>query len=136
MIVLDTSVLSLFYRRWKPKPPPHPLVAVLQELIDRQAPLLIPGIVTQEVLGGVRSSAQFLDLEWNLEGFPALLADSSDHVRAAEISNQCRQHGVVASVADCLIAALAIKMNAELMTTDKDFDRIAKYCELRLRRFP
>ena len=136
MIVLDTSVLSLFYRRWKPGPPAHPIVPVLQGLIDRQAPLYIPGIVTQEILSGVRTDAQFRDLKWNIEGFPALLANSADHVLAAEISNHCRQRGFATSVADCLIAALTIQKQGELMTTDKDFERIAACCDLRLMRIP
>ena len=131
MILLDTSLLSLAFRR---RGPPHepPAVTAFRRLVEADAPLAIPGIVLQEVLSGVRTDTEVGRLEALLEGFPVILADRSDHVAAAGIANACRRHGVSVSTVDCLIAALTTRRNATLFTLDADFARVRPHCDLRL----
>ena len=132
MIVLDTSVLSVAFRRQaraatEPKP-----VQVLRRLVVDNRPLLLPGIVLQELLSGLRSAGDSKKLRVLLEGFPLHLATEADHVRAAEISNACRQAGVTCATVDTLIAAIAVGADAFLLTTDRDFADIALHCGLQL----
>lgn len=132
MILVDTSVLSLaFRRRSRSQPEPHP-VQVFRRMLLEDTPLAIPGVVLQELLSGVRTDQQFGRLRSMLEAFPILVAERQDHIVAAEISNACRRRGLSASTVDCLIAALAVSRDAFLFTLDEDFTRIAPISRLKL----
>ncbi|MGA2618500.1 MAG: PIN domain-containing protein [Thermoguttaceae bacterium] len=136
MIVLDTSILSLALRRPRRDAGDEPpLVAALRRLVADDAPLAVPGIVLQELLSGVRSAEQFDRLQGAMAGFPVLLADKAEHLRAARIGNACRGHGIACSTIDALIAAQTIERNASLFTTDVDFKRIAACSDLKLMSF-
>jgi predicted nucleic acid-binding protein len=133
VIVLDTSILSLAFRRRRRETDEEPLpLAALRKLIADDAPLAVPGIVLQELLSGVRSGEQFRKLQSAMAGFPLLLAGETHHVRAAQISNACRYHGVACSTIDALIAAQAIESNGRLFTTHADFRWIVAHSDLKL----
>jgi len=93
---------------------------------------VIPGIVLQELLSGVRTSDEFQRLQQILDGFPVLLATHDHHVTAALIANACIRAGVVVSAIDCLIAAITLESGARLLTSDRDFVRMAPHCGLKL----
>ena len=132
MIVLDTSVLSHVFRR----PPRHvaesEVVKRYTKLIHDEAPLVVPGIVYQELLSGVRDDLQFARLRRVLDGFPITLAGSADHLEAARLVNRLRRRGVAVSGTDALIAAITIERKAFLFTTDTDFHRIAQFAALQV----
>jgi predicted nucleic acid-binding protein len=134
LILLDTSVLSLAFRRQRRGPPGDPPAQVkeLQRLIDEDWQLAIPGIVFQELLSGVRHAAELARLRSSLAGFPVITATADDHLAAAELANSCRAKGIAASTIDCLIAAQAIGDPYALFTLDQDFARIAGCCKLAL----
>lgn len=132
MILLDTSVLSLVFRRRRGGAPESSEAARLRRLIAADAPLAIPGIVVQELLSGVRDDRQAARLQGLIEGFPWVLARREHHLLAARIASRCRRAGVAVSTPDCLIAATAIEEAADLLTLDVDFTRIAQHAELRL----
>lgn len=132
MIVLDTSILSLALRRRRSVGNDPPQVLVLRELIVADAPLAVPGIVVQELLSGVRADKQFHKLRNALTGYSVLLATEFHHIRAAQISNACRNKGIACSTVDALIAALTVEEGGRLFTTDADFQRIASCCGLKL----
>jgi len=132
MIVVDTSVLSLAFRRRRAAHPEPSPVRVFRRLIEADVPLVVPGVVLQELLSGVRAEAHFDRLERLLESFPIVVADRSHHVSAARIANACRGHGLTASTVDCLIAAMTIARNARLFTVDADFSKMARHCDLQL----
>lgn len=130
MILLDTTILSLAFRRRRGEAAPPAEVSRLRHLIELDAPLAIPGIVYQEVLSGVRDQRQ--SLERLLEGFPLVLATQVHHLHAARLANACRRAGIAVSTPDCLIAATAAEEGADLFTLDADFARIARHWPLRL----
>jgi len=132
VILLDTSVLSLAYRRRRTVEAEPRVVEVFRGMIREDVLLAIPGIVLQEVLTGVRSEAQFGRLERALKAFPIVSAEPQHHILAARIANSCRRKGVATSAVDCLIAALATSNDAFLFTLDKDFVRMAPICGMRL----
>lgn len=131
MILLDTSALSRVLRR-KPSPKLDSIATHLEELLLDNTELAIPGIVVQEILSGIRSPQQFTAVRRRLQAFPIVLASTDDHFNAARIVNQCRSGGLVAGSIDALIAALAIRRDAELFSLDRDFFRIAAFVPLRL----
>jgi hypothetical protein len=90
----------------------------------------VPGIVLQELLSGVRTADEFQRLHRLMEGFPVVLATREHHVNAAKITNSCHRAGIAASTVDCLIAALTVESESQLLTTDGDFALIAPFCGL------
>ena len=133
MILLDTSVLSRAFRRRSPGAEERRVRAVVEDLLDGEVPLGLPGIVLQEVLTGIRSDTQFAALEERLvASFNFVSAGADDHVEAARLANRCRAAGLSASGPDCLIAALAIAGSHELFAMDDDFRAIAKHAPLKL----
>jgi predicted nucleic acid-binding protein len=132
VILVDTSVLSLAFRRRVKTSPEPPLVQILHRLVEQDQPVAVPGIVLQELLSGVRSETEFERLQDLMEGFPLILATREHHVGAARLANICRQAGITLTTVDCLIAAMAIKTKSQLLTGDEDFERIASFCALQL----
>lgn len=136
MIVVDTSVWSLAFRR-RARPSDEPkVVSLLRRMIKDDQPLAVPGIVFQELLTGVTDVTQTKKLQRLLDGFPLLLATKDHHVEAAKISTACRKGGVAAATVDCLIAAQCISSHSPLLTTDEDFKRIARHAALKLYPIP
>jgi predicted nucleic acid-binding protein len=132
VIIADSSVLSLaFRRRIKIHPEPE-LVHILRRLIEQDQPVAVPGIVLQELLSGVRTETEYQRLKNLMEGFPLILAIQEHHLEAARIANICRRAGISVSAVDCLIAAMAIITNSPLLTADEDFIEIASCCALKL----
>src|SRR5688572_3364211 len=131
MIVLDTSVLSLAFRRTgRTRSAPVPAVIALRRMIGDDLPLAVPCMVTQELLSGVRTPAHFQRLNDVLTGFPPLVASFENHVSAARISNACRAGGVAVSAIAALIAAQTVAAGAQLFTLDVDFQRLVPHCAL------
>jgi predicted nucleic acid-binding protein len=137
MIVVDTSVWSLAFRRrsW-PKGEMPWVVQLLKRLTQDKNKLIIPGIVLQELLSGIKEPIQIEKLLNVLGGYPVLLANQKAHIEAANISTTCRRNGIAAATVDCLIAAQCIMNNGTLMTLDEDFKRISSHCALRLYPIP
>lgn len=59
-----------------------------------------------------------------------LMPDQDDHVRAAELRNRCRRNGMQIGTIDALLAQLCIRYDLTMLTTDKDFVRIAGHSAL------
>jgi predicted nucleic acid-binding protein len=61
------------------------------------------------------------------------IVDPDDFEAAAAIYRTCRGAGAtVRRQVDCLIAAIAIREDVELLHTDRDYDVIAQYAPLRV----
>jgi hypothetical protein len=103
-------------------------------LIERSADLATLEIVVLEVLAGTGTRRDHERTLQALLSFPTLSARGlAAHLHAAEIYRTCRDAGVsVRSPVDCLVAAIAIDREAELLHADADFDRIAQHTTLSL----
>lgn len=129
-ILVDTSVWSLLLHRKKKSD--HLASLFLQEQIAQGSPLAITGIIYQEVLQGVRSESHFHTVKASLVDFDFLEPTPIVHEEAAQIFRRCRGQGIQGETIDYLIAALAIHYQCPLLTTDKDFEFIAKLSDLEL----
>jgi predicted nucleic acid-binding protein len=91
-------------------------------------------VVVMEVLAGARDDAHRDRLRRMLYGCRFLTVDGpADYEQAAEIYRVCRRQGeTVRKMTDCLIAAVAIRNEAELLQCDADFEAIARHTALRL----
>lgn len=132
-VLIDTSVWSLALRR-----KPHDLgsdertvVAELTELIGEGRARII-GIVRQELLSGIKAPAQFERLRAALVSFPDEPVDTADYEAAAKAGNDCRANGIVVSVVDILICAIALRRNWHIFTTDPDFRNYARVLPIKL----
>jgi predicted nucleic acid-binding protein len=132
-VLVDTSVWSLSLRR-----KPQNLNLVEQVLVDELAELVkdgraqLIGLVRQELLSGIRDNAQFEKLRKTLRSFPDEPIVTADYEAAAKASNDCRAKGVVGSVVDLLICAVALRRHLAIFTSDPDFTNYAKVFPLKL----
>ena len=132
MILVDTSVLSHAFRRRTKSSAEIPQVGILRSLVAEDRPVVVPGVVLQELLSGVKTSEEFERLQDLMDGFPPLLATREHHIAAAKISNACRRGGIAASTIDCLIAAMTLAAKSQLLTADEDFRLMVPHRGLRL----
>lgn len=122
-VLVDTSVWSLALRRGGPAE--HPAVERLSGLLDSGEDLFLTGLILQEILQAFRSEEVAMQVAKHLEPFPLLPMEPENCSAAARLYRQCREKGLGASTIDCHIAASAITHDCRLLTTDRDFDRMA-----------
>ncbi len=121
-ILVDTSVWSLALRRKGEglSATERFLVSELSELIREGRARLI-GLIRQELLSGIKTTDHYEKLRLHLRSFPDEPIDTSDYEEAAKAGNQCRGKGIVVSIVDILLCAVAIKREWAIFTTDPDF---------------
>ena len=129
-VVVDTSVWSLSLR--KKGPADHEAVSKLASLLDDGEEVLITGTILQEVLQAFRHPATARKVARYFEPLPLVELARSDYAAAAALHRRCASRGVTASTTDCQIAQAAISRNCPLLTTDRDFARIARCSDLKL----
>lgn len=100
--------------------------------------LATTGLVMLEVLAGARDESQARDLRRMLYRCTFLrLQEPPDHEAAAALYRACRRAGkTIRKLPDCLIAAVAIRTEAELLHRDGDFDAIALHSPLNVVSLP
>ncbi len=132
-VLVDTSVWSLALRRKAHdlNASEKPTVAELSELIREGRARLI-GLIRQELLSGIKSPSQYEKLRATLRAFPDLPVTTADHEAAATASNACRAKGVVVSLVDILICAIALARHCSIFTTDPDFNDYARILPIKL----
>jgi hypothetical protein len=107
------------------------MVAAWEELVT-EGRAILTGIVRQEVLSGVPEENRFGQLRDVLATFPDEPLLPHDHVRAAQMYNQCRTRGVQCTSIDILLCALAERLAVPIFTTDGDFEKYARYVPVRV----
>ncbi len=106
----------------------------LAALIADDGPLVVTEPVLMEMLAGARSEAREAELRRLLLSFGFLPFDAvTDFEAAARIYRRCRQAGVTPrGMVDCMIAAVAYRRGAALLSSDVDVDRVAQVIGLEL----
>jgi len=126
-VLVDTSAWSLALRRKDENlgPKERRVVSELSEII-REGRVRLIGPIRQELLSGIRTFEQYEKLRIYLRPFPDEAIDTTDHEEAAKAGNQCRGKGIVVSIVDILMCAIAVRHNWSILTTDPDFSNYAK----------
>lgn len=106
----------------------------LRELITEGLPLAVTEPVVMEVLAGARNNSKEQALERLLLSFELLRFDASiDFAGAARIYRKCRGVGVTPrGLIDCMIAAVARRNHATVLSNDRDLALVAKVIGLPL----
>ncbi len=104
----------------------------LTKAIETDEPLATLGLVVLEVLAGARDDQHGRDLRRLLDRCSFVpLEEPSDWELAAALYRACRRAGTtVRRLPDCLIAVLAMRVEAELLHQDADFEAIAQHAPL------
>jgi predicted nucleic acid-binding protein len=123
-LFVDTSVWSLALRR--DVVPDLPQVLVLKQTLQSGQPIVTTGLVLQELLQGFSGPKQEAALIERFRSLPLIIPDRNDHIAAAQLRNTCRKHGVQTGTIDALFAQLCIRHGLFMLTTDADFQHIAK----------
>ena len=133
-VLVDTSVWSLALRRKTENlnATEKYIVAELSELVREGRARLI-GLVRQELLSGIKTTEHFEKLRLHLRSFPDESIDTSDHEEAAKAGNRCRGKGIVVSIVDILLCAVAIKREWAIFTTDPDFTNYVNVLPISIR---
>jgi len=132
-VLVDTCIWSYALRRSKPADEHDLLLKEFRHLI-RDARVQMVGQIRQEILSGIRDSAQFILLRDHLRDFPDLAVTSSDHERAAEMFNSLRAKGIQGSNTDLLLCSLSERTGMSIFTTDDDFTLFNRHLPVKLHR--
>ena len=100
----------------------------LTALIAANGPVAVTEPVIMEVLAGARSDRRESDLRRLLLRFELLAFDVvADFDGAVRLYRRCRRAGVTPrGMVDCMIAAVALRRGATLLSHDADMDRLAE----------
>lgn len=129
-IIVDTSVWIDFYNGISNKP-----VEMLKSIMLKDI-IVIPPIIVQEILQGIKGTKLLSVVEDSILGFQFLNYDAYEAAyEAAALYRLLRSKRVtVRSSNDCLIAWLCLANNFSIHHNDKDFDNIAKYTSLKIHK--
>ena len=120
----DTSVWSLALRR--DTPPDHPAAIRLGDALVGGEQVFTAGLVLQELLQGFRGPKAAESIVERFAALPFVIPTRADHVEAAALRNACRRRGVQVGTIDALLASLCIAHDLVMLSTDRDFARIAE----------
>lgn len=129
MIVVDSSAWVEFLRRTG-----SPVNEALRTALATGAALGVVDVVRLEILAGATTDEQVVSVSRLLARGTALPADSpDDHEHAAALYRAARRSGrTVRSPIDCLVAAVALRVDAPVLARDRDFEVLAGVSRLRL----
>lgn len=129
MILVDTSAWVEFDRATA-----SPVDNRLTELIATSDDVAVSEPIIMEVLAGARNDRQERDLRRLMDRFTLLRFDAPvDFDGATRIYRACRRAGVTPrGMVDCMIAAVALRSGASLLTADSDLDHVARVMKIQL----
>lgn len=106
----------------------------LRTLVSQEADLAITELIFMELLSCAGSNRAIRELRGRLLAYPFVrLEGLADFEEAAAIYRGCRNAGETPRrLADCLIAATAIRVGGELLHMDADFEVIARHSPLQV----
>ena len=131
-LFVDTSVWSLAFRRDAASQ--HAEVGVLGRALEAGEPVFTTGLIIQELLQGFRGPRAGDLILQRFSVLPFLVPDRDDHIRAAGLRNRSRRRGVQIGTIDALFAQLCIRHDLVMLSTDADFQHVARLHPLKLWR--
>lgn len=129
-MIVDTNTWADYFNGVS-SPHAERLDAALREEED----LAVIPIILTEVLQGFRTDSGFRRARRVILSLPVVEPTVSGHVRAAQLFRSLRRRGAtVRGAVDCVIAQTCLDIQAEILSPDADFERIARHTPLRVWR--
>ncbi len=126
MIVVDTSAWVEFLRDTG-----SGVCLRVDELLGDEIATCEP--IRMELLAGARDESHMNDLRRLLARASLIPTLPQDYDEAAALYRACRRGGeTVRRLIDCLIAAIAIRVDTPVLHADADFDVLARHTALRI----
>ena len=130
MMIVDSNTWADFFNGVRSS---H--VQRLDLALEEEEDLGVIPIIITEVLQGFRTDTGFQRAQHLLVSLPVIQPTVAAHVRAARLFRSLRRKGVTVRVAvDCVIAQTCLDVDAELLSPNTNFERIARHTPLRLWR--
>jgi predicted nucleic acid-binding protein len=130
-LFVDTSVWSLAFRR-DSSPASGPVLELVRR-VQSGEPIFTTGLVLQELLQGFAGPKDRSQIVDRFAALPLLIPDRRDHIDAAGLRNHCRRRGVQIGTIDAIMAQLCIRHSLLMLSTENDFQGVARHSELKLR---
>jgi len=128
MILVDTSVWIDFLKSAESRE-----AQKLEQVLEEETDVFTTGLIIQELLSGIKEKRTRNELKRDMERFVLVMPTLETHVHAAEIFDGCCKRGfTIRSNIDCVIAALAIEYDIQLLQKDRDFQYIGEIFPLKL----
>lgn len=129
MILVDTSAWVEFDRATG-----SPVDTRLTELIATTDDVAVTEPIVMEVLAGARDERRENELRRLLDRFALLRFEAAvDFHGASRVYRACGRSGVTPrGMVDCMIAAVALRSGAGLLTADADLDHVARVMGIEL----
>jgi predicted nucleic acid-binding protein len=128
MILADSSALIEYFRRGGSPAVQEAVAAAIADDV-----LAFNGIIFVEVVGFAADERERLALQASFGAFHRLLLEDEDFDLAASIGFDLRRHGRTVPATDLIIAACAIRTQAELLHVDDHFAAVAEVSALAAR---
>jgi predicted nucleic acid-binding protein len=129
MILTDTSVWIDCFRNDS-----SAIAQFIREKIINDE-IVYSGIIMAELLQGCKTIKEYNSMKSALSILPFVEFDFNTWEKGSEIAFEMRKQGYNLPITDCLIAALCLQHNFELLTFDKHFIAIAGKFPLKLMKF-
>ena len=125
MILVDTSAWVEFLRGTD-----SPVCDAVDRLLDYE--LATCTAISMELLAGARDERQLAELRGLLARTTMLPIEPADYEMAAVLYRACRaRRETVRNLIDCLIGAVALRAEAEILHADTDFEVLARHADVR-----
>jgi predicted nucleic acid-binding protein len=126
VILVDTSAWVEFLRGSD-----SPVCEAVDRLLDSD--LASCGAISMELLAGARDERQLVQLRGLLARTTMLPTSPGDYELAAVMYRACRVRGqTVRKLIDCLIGAVAVRADVEVLHVDADFVTLSHHTDLRV----
>jgi predicted nucleic acid-binding protein len=127
LTLVDTTVWIDFLAG---RPTRH--VAALEGLIEDRDDLCLCGVILTEVLQGIRDPKELDRTATAFESLIFLPMSRETFYLAADLYRSLRRRGItVRKSVDCMIAAVALENDVQLLHNDRDFEPIREHCGLK-----
>ncbi len=129
LIVVDTSAWVEYLRKTG-----SPANTALKRAVEAEDQLGVVDVVRMELLAGAGSDEQIATVTRLLaRGIALPTLSPGDHEYAASLYRAARRSGeTVRSMIDCLVTAVAVRLDAPVLAQDRDFEVLRQVCPLRL----
>ncbi|MDP9497209.1 MAG: PIN domain nuclease [Actinomycetota bacterium] len=129
MIVIDTSAWVEYLRKTG-----SPANTTLKRALKAEDELGVVDVVRMELLAGAGGDEQVATASRLLaRGIALPTLSPGDHEYAASLYRAARRSGeTVRSMIDCLVTAVAVRLDAPVLAQDRDFEVLRQVCPLRL----